>query len=650
MDAVSTSYNVYAQLPELQDENIRLVILRSGQLDEPVDCSLITCSMNDGPAYEALSYAWGHRSRGYLIALNGLPFMVFDNLGQALRQLRDAELDRTFWIDAISINQANLEERSSQVQKMQQIYQNAKEVAIWLGVEADESDQAVDDILALNVDEHITETPFYREFTVDALRTADGRFVDRAYPLRCLFERGWFKRMWALQEIVLAPKASFYCGNRSFSWDCLEKSNNAYHAHVRRCCKQDWKRLDRDATYMWYPIGEFVSLVSRLQRARSRHTLLQLLLLCRSRLAEDRRDKIYALLGLYNSNGMEKIKPDYTLPPREVYLQVARMLIEGSTGLDLLTHVFSSHQTLDLPSWVPDWSEADYNNPNSFFSTPNHLNYYNACGSAEPEFEFVEDALSVRAITIDTISACGSMIRLPDGKGKLRPKGLGILDDFLQWESLAGLRHTETPPYFSGPDSICDAFWRTMTMDVWHDYVDARHRRALPTDYEAYLKWRPWFEERMRPGGDPDGSVYATGVEDPDIYTFDLEILTQNSVRRFFRTENGHIGMGPMEMQKGDHVMVLAGGMQPLVMRPSKTKKADTTPSNSYVSSFLETGDHFAVWENTKPSGEQSSQRFSKANSEGTVREFTLVGFSYLHGFMDGEATVNSEWVKILIR
>jgi hypothetical protein len=326
------------------------------------------------------------------------------------------------------------------------------------------------------------------------------------------------------------------------------------------------------------------------------------------------------------------------------------MLIEGSTGLELLTHVFSSHQTSDLPSWVPDWSQADYNNPNSFFSAPNYLNHYGACSSAGPEVEFVEDTLSVRAIAIDTISACGSMIRLPDGKGKLRPKGYNTLADFLEWESLAGLRHTETPPYFSGPENTCDAFWRTMIMDVWRDYQDGRDRRASPADYQAYLKWRPWFEERTRPGGDPDGSVYTTGVQDPDIYAFDVEILTQNSVRRFFRTESGHIGMGPMEMQKGDHVMVLAGAKQTFVMRPATAKAANPTTSRSLKTSLLETRKCFAVRKYTKASGGQFSQLASKAKGEENIDDFTLVGFSYLHGFMDGEATVNSHWRKIHIK
>jgi hypothetical protein len=239
MDVVAVSHDVYAQLPDLQDDNIRLAILRSGQLDEPVNCSLIACSMDDGPVYEALSYAWGDRIRGHPIALNGLLFMVFDNLGQALRHLRDAEHDRTLWIDAICINQSDMEERSSHVQKMQQICQSAKRVVVWLGVEADESNQAIDDILALNVDKHIAETPFHKNLTFNSLKTADDTVVNKTYPLRCLFERGWFKRMWTLQEIALCQNVSFYCGNRSFSWECLYRSTYLYLKRAGDCCKQD---------------------------------------------------------------------------------------------------------------------------------------------------------------------------------------------------------------------------------------------------------------------------------------------------------------------------------------------------------------------------------------------------------------------------
>lgn len=213
---------------------------------------------------------------------------------------------------------------------------------------------------------------------------------------------------------------------------------------------------------------------------RPRHTLLEVLLLCRSRLAEDRRDKIYAILGLYDLTDLRPIEPDYTLSAREVYLQVARLLIDGPTGLDLLVHIFSSCQTFDRPSWVSDWTIANYNNPNSFFSAHDHLDSYNACGSTAPDFEFHDDALSIRAIPIDTITAVRSMMRLPDGKGKLRPKDdTGVLADLLQWESLAGLHHTDTPPYFAGRADLCDAFWRTM------DYGRLARLPSLPSPSRA---------------------------------------------------------------------------------------------------------------------------------------------------------------------
>jgi hypothetical protein len=43
------------------------------------------------------------------------------------------------WIDAICINQMNIEKRNARVSQMRHIYANAAEVAIWLGAEANES-------------------------------------------------------------------------------------------------------------------------------------------------------------------------------------------------------------------------------------------------------------------------------------------------------------------------------------------------------------------------------------------------------------------------------------------------------------------------------------------------------------------------------
>jgi hypothetical protein len=50
------------------------------------------------------------------------------------------------WIDAIGIHQSNIQERNHQVQVMTQIYREASQVVIWLGVWSCGSEEAMDTI------------------------------------------------------------------------------------------------------------------------------------------------------------------------------------------------------------------------------------------------------------------------------------------------------------------------------------------------------------------------------------------------------------------------------------------------------------------------------------------------------------------------
>lgn len=49
-----------------------------------------------------------------------------------------------FWIDAICIDQSNVHEHNHQVDLLKDIYTKATGVYLWLGLEADESDPAMD--------------------------------------------------------------------------------------------------------------------------------------------------------------------------------------------------------------------------------------------------------------------------------------------------------------------------------------------------------------------------------------------------------------------------------------------------------------------------------------------------------------------------
>lgn len=60
--------------------------------------------------------------------------------------LRRSDKARILWIDAICIDQANLEEQGRQVRLIWEIYQRAERAVIWLGPEEGESARAMDNI------------------------------------------------------------------------------------------------------------------------------------------------------------------------------------------------------------------------------------------------------------------------------------------------------------------------------------------------------------------------------------------------------------------------------------------------------------------------------------------------------------------------
>ncbi|KUJ09719.1 HET-domain-containing protein, partial [Mollisia scopiformis] len=111
----------------------RLAVLQPGSRTTSIRVKLVHTTFADRPKYEALSYAWGRADVVKGVELNGRRVEIRVNLWLALVHLRRTKEERLLWIDAICINQADLEERSEQVQIMAYIYSRAKRVLVWLG-------------------------------------------------------------------------------------------------------------------------------------------------------------------------------------------------------------------------------------------------------------------------------------------------------------------------------------------------------------------------------------------------------------------------------------------------------------------------------------------------------------------------------------
>lgn len=105
--------------------------------------------------YAALSYSWsagGDSHKIYLHPMGNsknnrpLPILIKNNLFCGLHRLRRANEDVILWVDALCINQADIEEKNQQLQQMVDIYGRAQRVCIWLGESDDRghSDRAMD--------------------------------------------------------------------------------------------------------------------------------------------------------------------------------------------------------------------------------------------------------------------------------------------------------------------------------------------------------------------------------------------------------------------------------------------------------------------------------------------------------------------------
>ncbi|MCJ1388736.1 hypothetical protein MMC18_001585 [Xylographa bjoerkii] len=133
---------------------------------------------------------------------------VTTNLEAAMKYLRHESTQRIMWIDAVSIDQSNIEERNYQVPLMKAIYSNADAVQVWLGSPTTGSDNAMALLREMG-----------HGLPLQQIRL-EGRLIDDIdlHSTIELMTRPWWDRTWVQQELILAKRAVFSCGFSSFEW------------------------------------------------------------------------------------------------------------------------------------------------------------------------------------------------------------------------------------------------------------------------------------------------------------------------------------------------------------------------------------------------------------------------------------------------
>ena len=165
--------------------------------------------LSEKPEYEALSYVWGTTPQDNIILVNDTKFLVARNLFEVLLELRHSTESRGLWIDAICIDQANVLERTHQVNQMRSIYSAASRVLIWLG----ESDADTREAMTILQDCRENEWPLPEDKPALAILKPG---------VEELLSRPWFNRVWTIQELLVANMdLPVGCGNQWVPWKSI---------------------------------------------------------------------------------------------------------------------------------------------------------------------------------------------------------------------------------------------------------------------------------------------------------------------------------------------------------------------------------------------------------------------------------------------
>lgn len=274
------------------------------------------------PRYTAVSYTWGDDEASEVIYLNGRAFHVRPNLWSCLYYLSHAAKHSEWthiWADAICINQTNDGERSSQVRLMDQTYQNAACVSVWLGL--------------VPIPEHYDSIlPAF-----SPIKTVESDGFDWSDSMADVANRPYWSRFWVIQEFLLGRHVQLYCSGNPIDWLefqsilCREAGIDQFGPILG----------DGAASRM---TGSYKALPLVMGRHPDKHPEMQqplydLIVTHHKSKCKERRDRIFALLGLISLDErgqLGRFFPNYTITEDHVLIiTLAHLILTRTCGAEL---------------------------------------------------------------------------------------------------------------------------------------------------------------------------------------------------------------------------------------------------------------------------------------------------------------------------
>jgi hypothetical protein len=139
-----SSGSIYSALPSATSIRVLTYLGTSGSTSGRLQCKLETFHLDyifEKSTCSALSYVWGKPTDTAIIHCDDALAAIRRNLYTALSIIWAIMPTTRIWVDAICINQSDLDEKSTQVSSMYRILAEAEDVLVWFGEPFDGSQE-----------------------------------------------------------------------------------------------------------------------------------------------------------------------------------------------------------------------------------------------------------------------------------------------------------------------------------------------------------------------------------------------------------------------------------------------------------------------------------------------------------------------------
>lgn len=385
-DASGPQRPVYRAL-ETTCQEIRLLSISPSLRDNIIFCSLQTVRLTDANSnfkYVVLSYRWGTSDVSHKINLDGTIFYVRPNLWAFLDVIRK-QPEMSLWIDALCINQENIEERNHQVRIMGDIFRSASMVLSWLGAgdtrktvydyESRDEPMALSHFkpnigLAFELMSEVWSTSTTLSATDDdhSMSSSEADQLPNSRvnitqdhlweSVVVLCQHPYWDRAWVVQEILLSSTNYLLYNDSPLSWQVF--ANFLSLINVRFFPPAKYARAILSSTarsyalqkpysmvpesLQWRTIGALVKHDFGRSWNRQEFNLFRILCMFGDRGCTDSLDHVYALLGLTQDGNDFVIR--YGISAVELLLRVFHFagtrMVQGENGTTTRRNIHTS--------------------------------------------------------------------------------------------------------------------------------------------------------------------------------------------------------------------------------------------------------------------------------------------------------------------